>query len=241
VIDLHTHILPGLDHGARDWEEAVAMGRIAAADGVTVIAATPHVNEVYPNAQGPVREAVAELRLRLAAAGVDLAVVVGGDYHIRPDLGRENVVTLGDNGRYFLLELPSHVLPPRVDAFVGGLVARGLVPIVTHPERCLVLQHNRRRLEPLLEKGAIAQITAGSLLGHFGAPAAACAREYLTRGWVHLLASDAHWADERPPGLSEGVRAAARLVGEAAARALVVDNPGAVLEGRALPSAGNHK
>lgn len=234
MIDIHAHILPGLDHGARDWDEAVAMCRIAAADGIRTIAATPHVSEVYPNSSERIRSAVEELRRRLASAGVGMNIVAGGDYHIRPDLAPENVVTLGDNGRYFLLEFPYQVMPPHAEPFVTILLRRGLVPIITHPERTVSLQRDYRRLEGFVKRGALVQITAGSLLGHFGPLATATAERFLKKRWVHFLASDAHWADERQPLLAEGVRAAARLIGDAAARLLVEDHPRAVIEGRDL-------
>ena len=232
MIDLHAHILPGLDHGPRDWDEAIEMCRIAVADGITTLAATPHVSEVFPNSSERIETAVAELRRRIAAAGVNLAVVSGGDYHIRPNLAPQNVITLGGNGRFFLLEFPYQVLPPRADAFIKVLIGRGLVPIVTHPERTATLQRDWRRLEPLLKEGALVQITASSLLGEFGPQATAAAQRFLKKGWVHLIASDAHWAHERAPRLSPGLAAAAKILGGKAARALVVENPQAVLEGR---------
>jgi len=234
MIDLHTHILPGLDHGPRDWFEALQMCSIAVADGITTIAVTPHVSEVFPNSAQRIEAAAVELRQRLGAAAIPLTVVVGGDYHVRPDLSPGNVLTLGGNGRYFLLEFPYQLLPPRADAFVTTLIGRGLLPIVTHPERTASLQRDWRRLEPLVKAGALVQVTAGSLLGEFGPAATAAANRFLKQGWVHLLASDAHWARERPPRLSEGRGAAAKVVGEAAARALVETNPEAILQGRDL-------
>ena len=150
---------------------------------------------------------------------------MGGDYHIRPDLSPRNVLTLGGNGRYFLLEFPYQVLPPRADVFVKTLLDRGLVPIVTHPERTASLQRDWHRLEPLVKAGALVQVTAGSLLGEFGPAATAAAKHFLKKGWVHLLASDAHWVHERSPRLAAGRDAAARIVGGEAAQALVEDNP----------------
>lgn len=232
MIDLHTHVLPGLDHGPEDWDEALEMCRIAVADGITTLAATPHVSEVFPNSPQRIVEAVGELRRRLREARIALEVVEGGDYHIQPELAPENVVTLGGNGRYFLLEFPYQVLPQRADAFVRVLLQRGLTPIVTHPERTASLQHEWRKLGPLVKEGALVQITAGSLLGHFGRQAAAVAERFLELGWVHLIASDAHWARERVPRLAGGRDAAARVVGAEAALALVEANPRAVLEGR---------
>jgi len=234
MIDLHAHILPGLDHGPADWDEALEMCRIAVADGITTLAATPHVSEVFPNSRQRIEAAAAELRQRLGDFGIPLKVVAGGDYHVQPDLSPENVITLGGNGRYFLLEFPYQLLPPRADFFVKVLLDRGLLPIVTHPERIASLQRDWRRLEPLVKCGALVQVTAGSLLGEFGPAATAAAARFLKEGWVHLLASDAHWARERAPRLAEGCAAAARVVGEPAARALVDRNPRAILEGRDL-------
>jgi len=234
MIDLHTHILPGLDHGAGDWGEALEMCRIAVADGIATIAATPHVSEVFPNSPQRIEAAADELRQRLEDGGIPLTVVVGGDYHVRPDLAPDNVLTLGGNGRYFLLEFPYQLVPPRADAFVKTLISRGLLPIVTHPERTASLQRDWRRLEPLVKEGALVQITAGSLLGEFGPAAAAAANRFLKQGWVHVLASDAHWALERAPRLAAARAEAARVVGEAAARALVETNPRSILEGRDL-------
>ena len=234
MIDLHTHIIPGLDHGPGDWDEALEMCRIAIADGITTLAATPHVSEVFPNSSQRIEAAVGELRGRLEQAGIPLEIVVGGDYHIRPDLSPRNVLTLGGNGRYFLLEFPYQVLPPRADVFIKTLLDRGLVPIVTHPERTASLQRDWHRLEPLVKAGALVQVTAGSLLGEFGPAATAAAKHFLKKGWVHLLASDAHWVHERSPRLAAGLAAAAKVVGEETARAMVEGNPAAILAGRDL-------
>jgi protein-tyrosine phosphatase len=235
MIDLHAHILPNLDHGAHDWEEALAMCRIAVDDGITVMAATPHVSEVFPNSSEGILSAVDELRTRLADAGSPLEIVAGGDYHIDPSLGPDNVLTLNNNGRYFLLEFPYQVMPPNSDIFVEGLTKKGLIPIVTHPERIFTLHGSEDRLAPLIEKGALVQVTAGSLTGEFGPGSLRSAVRMLKNGWVHVLATDAHWVDERPPLLSEGRRAAVRHVGEEGARRLVIDNPRAIIEGRDLP------
>lgn len=239
MIDLHAHVLPGLDHGPRDWEESLAMCRIAVEDGIRTLAATPHVSEEFPNRRERIEAAVVELRGRLAAAGIPLEVAVGGDYRARLDLSPETVLTLGGNGRYFLLEFPYEALPPDADAVVRTLLARGLTPIVTHPERTASLQREWRCLEPLVREGAVVQVTAGSLLGNFGRAAANTAYRFLREGWVHLLASDAHWSRTRVPRLAAGCEAASRVVGAAAAAALVEAHPRAILEGRDVPGMAN--
>jgi len=234
MIDLHSHILPNLDHGAHDWEEAMAMCRIAVDDGITVMAATPHVSDVFPNSSEGILAAVDELRERLADAAIPLEIVAGGDYHIDPSLGPDNVLTLNNNGRYFLLEFPYQVMPPNSDLFVAGLAKKGLIPIVTHPERIFTLHGNEGRLAALIDKGALVQVTAGSLVGDFGPACLRSAVRMLKKGWVHILATDAHWVDDRPPLLSDGRRAAVRYVGEEAARRLVIGNPRAIIDGRDL-------
>jgi len=236
MIDIHAHILPGLDHGARDWKEALEMCRQAVDDGISVMAATPHVSETFPNTEESIVSVSDELRRRLADAGIPLEIVVGGDYHIRPDMASENVLTLNRNGRYFLLEFPYEVVPPNADAFVEILVQkRGLVPVITHPERIYSLHRREAKLEKMVEKGALVQITGDSLTGAFGPPCRRSAERMLRKGLVHVIASDAHWADERPPHLSASRTAAARIVGAEAARKLVQDNPRAIIEGRDLP------
>ena len=236
MIDLHSHILPGLDHGARNWEEALDMCRIAVDDGITVMAATPHVSETFPNSIDSITAAADKLRDRLATAAIFLDILAGGDYHIRPDLAPGNVLTLNNNGRYFLLEFPYEVIPFHAEDFIEILVQkRGLVPIITHPERIYSLHGREIRLEKMIGKGALVQITGDSITGAFGPPCRKSAERMLKKGLVHIIASDAHWADERPPRLSASRAAAARIVGEDAARRLVEDNPRAIIEGRDLP------
>jgi protein-tyrosine phosphatase len=232
MIDLHSHVLPGLDHGARGWDEALEMCRIAAADGITTLAATPHVSEAFPNSREEIAEAAWELGRKVKAAGIGLEIVVGGDYHVHPDLARDNVLTLDDNGQYFLLEFPYQVLPPHSDAFIARLVWKGLTPIITHPERISTLHGHEERLRPLVEKGALIQVTGGSLTGEFGPECEKSSKVMLKKGLVHFIASDAHWAGERPPVLSPGLAAASDVIGEEEARKLVLDNPRFVLEGR---------
>jgi len=234
VIDLHAHILPGLDHGARDWDEAMMLCQMALDDGITTIAATPHVSEAFPNSRTKILAVRREMLQRLADAGIGIRVAEGGDYHVHPDLGHAKVLTLGGNGRYFLLEFPYYVLPPRSEVFVESLIAKGLTPVITHPERITSLHGREEKLEPLLEKGALVQVTAGSVSGNFGPACRASAVRMLKEGWVHILASDAHWVDERQPILSEGMTEAARIIGSTAARALVEDNPKKILAGEDL-------
>lgn len=229
MIDLHSHILPGLDHGAHDWDEAIMLCQVAVEDGIKTIAATPHINDVFPNTKEAILAVLAEMRHRVADAGLDIEIVEGGDYHISDDLGPDTVLTLGGNGRYFLLEFPYQILPPHSDNYVESLIRQGLTPVVTHPERIFAIHGREEKIEPLIKKGAVVQITGDSLTGNFGPDCRYSAVKMLKKGWVHIIASDAHWVDERRPELSEALKEATRIVGADKARALVEENPRKIL------------
>ncbi len=236
LIDLHTHILPGLDHGSADWDETMAMARIAAADGIAVLAVTPHVNFEFPNAPGVIREATSEFRERLAAVGVPLDARVGGDYHLTPELlaQADGIITLGDNGCYFLLEFPATVVPPNALDILRRFIERGLRPVITHPERNPHLAARPKLLEEMVKAGCLIQVTAGSLTGLFGPPTRKAAETILRAGLCHLVASDAHWATERSPLLSPALFVMRELIGPAAAERIMFANPQRVLRGEPL-------
>lgn len=234
MIDLHAHILPSLDHGPADLREALAMARLAASDGIRAMAATPHVNHEFRASAGEIRAAVAELARRVGEESVPLSLLPGADYHLTPELAQStgDIITLGDNGRYFLLELPSMSVPPNLVAVLKIFTGRGLTPVLTHPERNAPLMKRRGLLEDVAALGCPLQITGGSLEGLFGEKVREWALLLLEWGLADLLASDAHWEKERPPVLSGAVAAAAAAVGETRARALVSDNPAAILDAR---------
>ncbi len=231
MIDLHAHILPGLDHGAADERESLEMASLAAGDGITVLAGTPHVNHEFRAPPSAIRDAARALRERINEAGIPLEIVVGADYHLTPELltSSASIVTLGDNGRYFLLELPPMVVPPEIARIIKAFLAKGLTPIITHPERNDHLRRCPSLLDDMIKLGCPMQVTAGSLLELFGPSAAVAARNMLKRGQANLMASDAHWPGERPPLLSASLEAAAGILGAAAARILVDENPRRIL------------
>lgn len=233
LIDIHAHILPGLDHGPATWEESLGMAGIASADGIVSLAATPHHNYEFRQTPDGIRKVTDELRDRLEAKGIKLDVFVGGDYHLTPELvaGMDEIITLGDNGRYFLLEFPSMVVPPNVINILKMFIDHGLTPVITHPERNPYLYRRTKLLEEMTGLGCPIQITAGSLTGLFGEVVQQVAGEFIKRGLCHILASDAHWVDDRPPILSPYLPVAAGISGEEAARAMMLDNPNKVLNG----------
>lgn len=233
MIDLHCHLLPGIDDGAPDLATSLSMARIAVADSIIVTACTPHIYPgMYDNNGPAIREAVATLQTRLDDAGIALQLTCGADTHIAPDLvvGLKNgrVPTLHDS-RYFLLEPPHHVAPPRLEETVFQIMAAGYVPVITHPERLSWIEDRYLTFVDLARQGAWLQVTAGSLTGRFGSAAQYWGERLLDEGWVHILATDSHGVERRPPLLAEGRRAAERWVGAEEAVHLVQTRPQGIL------------
>ena len=240
MIDLHCHILPGIDDGAKDLAASLAMARMAAADGIAVTACTPHIYPgVYDNTGDGIRAGVARLQSALDEAGIALRLTSGADAHIAPELPEKlrsgAAPTLGGT-RYFLLEPPHHVAPPRFAEFVFGVIAAGFVPLITHPERLTWIGDHYEMFCTLAERGAWMQVTAGSLTGRFGQEARYWGERMLDEGRVHVLATDAHGVNRRPPLLAEGRQAAEKWLGAEEARHLVETRPAGILKNTA-PSA----
>lgn len=239
MIDLHCHILPGIDDGAADLAVALDMARMALADGITTLACTPHVLPGrYENTRAGILAAIARLREALAEADIALDLVAGGDVHLAPDLplhfAQGTLSLLGDS-HYVLLEPPHHVLSPGLEETVRALLAAGCVPIITHPERLSWVPSHYGTIARLSEMGAPMQVTAGSLTGAFGSGVKALAERMLEDGLVDIIASDAHNTGSRPPILSRARGIIARRLGDDEADNLVRDRPAAVLYGRPLP------
>jgi protein-tyrosine phosphatase len=233
LIDLHCHLLPGLDDGAEELEIALEMARLAAADGITTAACTPHILPgVYDNSGPDIRAAVEQLQSALADRGISLTLVAGADIHMTPDLiaglRSNRLPTLG-NSRYFLLEPPHHAAPPHLEDYVFSILSAGYVPIVTHPERFAWVEMHYADLQHLASAGAMMQITGASLTGGFGRRARYWSERMLDEGIVDLLASDGHGATRRPPVLSDAFEAVAQRQGEGEARRLTTENPQRVL------------
>lgn len=237
MIDLHAHILPGLDDGAPDMNEAVEMCRLAESDGITAIVATPHSgNGVYVNGRDRILAAVATLNSRLGEEGINIRILPGADVHINHDMAgmmvAGNAMTVNDAGRYLMVELPHQIIPPNLGDWIFALKLKGITPIITHPERNLAIRKNMEEFRKWVELGALVQITAMSVTGQFGNSAQRCAHEMLKGNLVHVIASDAHSISGRPPILSRARDAAARLAGAAQAYDLVRTNPGMILDGK---------
>lgn len=236
MVDLHSHILPGLDDGALDISEALEMARAMADDGVYVVAGTPHVRADYPTTPSAMTEALARLRAAVALSGIDIDVRGGGEISLdQLDRLDENVVAqfgLGGNPRLLLIEYPYYGRPLTLARECAKLRLRGIVPIVAHPERNTAVQERPADLEGIVRAGAFVQLTAASVDGRHGRAAAESARRLLEFELAHLVASDAHAPDVRQAGLSGAVKA---LGGGELARWLTTDVPCALLAGEELP------
>jgi protein-tyrosine phosphatase len=236
VIDLHSHLLHGLDDGARDLGQAVAMARSMVEDGVKVVAATPHVHPRYRTPVGEMERALLELRAALAEAGVALEVLPGGEIALDELDGlspqERRRFGLGGNPSLLLLEFPLYGWPLSLEATVSGLQREGVRCVLAHPERNPDVQEDPGRLERIVELGAVPQLTAAAVDGRMGKRQAKCAFDLLERGLAFLVASDAHAPGVREAGLS----AARGAVGdEALGRWLTEDVPAALLAGEPLP------
>lgn len=237
MIDIHCHILPGLDDGARDMEEAVEMGRLAYADGIRTLVATPHCrNGLYQNNELTILPVLGSLKQRLIQNGIGLNLISGADIHIQPQtvsfLRQNPRLLLG--GRYFLIEFPAQSIPPYTRDFIFQALLAGFVPIITHPERNTMIQQHWEDLEEWVRAGALVQVTAQSLTGGFGSPVKELALNMVRKGLVQVVATDAHSLRRRPPILSKALEVLSRILGPDEGLTLVRDNPEKILKGETI-------
>lgn len=225
MIDLHSHILPGIDDGSKSLEMSLAMARMAVDDGIKVMACTPHIYPgLYMNDAAGITAARDALQASLNEHGIPLTLTTGADVHLVPGLLerlREGTVPCLHNTRYLLLEPSHHVAPPRFAESVFQLVAAGYVPVITHPERLTWIEDHYQVFVDLTKQGAWMQITAGALTGAFGPRAKYWGERFLGEGVTHILATDAHSAGRRAPLLSQARAIAERMLGPEEALLLV--------------------
>ena len=219
MIDIHSHLLPGIDDGPRDWEQSVELCRSVYEDGIRTSVATPHlIDGVYDNLRSRVEPLVAELNRRLTDAGIGLEVLAGAEVDISSGLitsASDELPRLGP-GSSVLLEMPVAVVPAAMDEIIFALRSRGLIPVLAHPERNEVLQQRPTLARAWIKSGAALQLDGDSLLGVWGRHTQRCGERILQDGLFHAMASDAHSVDRRPPRLAEALdKLAAAFEGEA--------------------------
>jgi protein-tyrosine phosphatase len=234
MIDLHCHMLPGVDDGASDISVSFEMAKASVVQGVKVVACTPHILPgLYANSGPAIRQATLRLQEALNAQRIPLQLVSGADVHMCPDfvagLRSGRLLSIADS-RYVLVEPPHHTAPPQLEDFFFKLLVESYVPILTHPERLSWVPSRYESIKRLVAAGAWMQITAGSFTGAFGRTAQHWAQRMLDEGCVHIVASDAHDAERRPPDLAAARELVAKRVGAAEAQHLVHTRPLGVLK-----------
>jgi protein-tyrosine phosphatase len=236
MVDIHTHILPGIDDGSKSWEMTAEMCRIAVADGITHIVATPHSNDRYEYNRGRFTDMLGQLH---DSAYGQLAFSLGCDFHFSYDniqdaLEHPRRYTIGDTP-YLLIEFSDYGIPPSVKQDVLSLLSCGMRPIITHPERNQPLMKNPEMVLTLIEQGCLVQVTANAMTGSWGPRSKKVADWLLQNRAIHVIASDAHDPVRRRPVMSEARAVVAQMAGEDVADALVRLNPEAIVNGERLP------
>jgi protein-tyrosine phosphatase len=259
MIDLHAHILPGLDDGAETLDESIEMCWLSYQDGIRTIVATPHILPgIYKNNRSTILTKLHELNTALLKFGVQssefvaknsdtmtqrlndpmtgLKLLPGADVHFSFDMLQlcENgeIMTVNDNGRYLMVEFDFQGIPYRGEEVLFQLIMHGIIPIITHPERNLEIARSPNRYYEIIKMGCLGQVTAMSLTGGFGSGVRLVAEKLLKNRLVHIIASDTHSINGRPPILSTALRATEKIVGKEEAQKMVTEYPEAVIEGR---------
>ena len=238
MIDLHNHLLPGIDDGAPDLDASLALARIAVQDGITHLVCTPHIHPGrYDNTAISIQAARVLFADALLAANIPLQIAAAAEVRFGMELmagiTQGTIPFLGEwQGKsVLLLEFPHGEIPFGAERLISWLLQRNIIPMIAHPERNKGIMRMPSRLKPFIEQGCLLQVTAGSVAGRFGPAAQEIALALLEQDVVTILASDAHNEQHRPPVLTEGLQEAARIVGESRAEELVQHTPWLIAQG----------
>lgn len=237
-VDIHCHILPEVDDGPGDWDESLAMARLAVDNGTSLIIATPHQLGGFRSNRGDdIRARVAELQQRLDAAAIPLRVLPGGEARVEADMVDEllsgHVVSLGDHRRHVLVELPHDIYLP-LDSILHDLARCKMAAVLAHPERNQGLRRRPELMAGLVDAGCLAQLTASSLCGSFGPDAKELAEWLLSEGLVHIVASDGHGSRSRRPLIRRAHERVEALTDRQTADELCCHNPARIAGGRSV-------
>jgi protein-tyrosine phosphatase len=235
MVDIHCHILPGIDDGSDTWSTTTQMCRMALRDGITHIVATPHCDGHYEYDRPHFTDMLATLS---EVSEGRLNFTIGCDFHMSPGnvdaaMNNPRQFAIGDT-QYLMVEFDHHSIPKNASELLLQLLSRGMVPILTHPERNSYLMKDLDMVAKFVEMGCLSQVTANALTGFWGPKSQKAAEKLLQKKLVHIVASDAHDLNLRPPVLSQARARVAELAGEGTAEALFTTNPGAVVTGRGV-------
>lgn len=239
-VDIHCHMLPGIDDGAADWQTAVDMARMAVKDGVRTVIVTPHqLGNFSKNRGDDIRHLAQQLQQVLTERQIPLQILPGADVRIEDgmidQLTTGNVLSLGDLRGHVLLELPHELYFP-IEGVLDELSRLGMYGILSHPERNSGILRDPELLFGLVEKGCLMQVTAGSLVGSFGAGSQHLSEWMLSEGLVHFIATDAHGTKSRRPLMRRAYDRVAKIAGEQTAQDLCVHYPALVASKQRVPS-----
>ena len=231
MIDIHSHILPNMDDGASSWEISLNMCRQASANNIKTIIATPHtLNGIYKNNPKDIEEKVKSLNQKIKENNLPLKILPGSEVHLSADIieaiKKKEILTL-NKSNYILLEFPHTQIPLHIEEILFQMQIMGITPILSHVERNLKFQQKPALLSQLIQKGALAQITAASLCGFFGPIPKKISQKFLSEELVYSIASDAHTDSEEGRGsfFSQALKEASKIIGHQAALNLVHSNP----------------
>ncbi len=232
MIDLHCHMLPGIDDGPSTMDESLALAKLAVERGVTHSIMTPHIHPGrWDNEALSIRSHMDTFKNALSDCGINLQIGMSGEMRVGLEalqmVANHQVPFLGKWGENYviLLEMPHSHIPMGMQQMIQWLMQRNIRPLIAHPERNKDILRKLDKIQPLVDAGCLFQVTAGSIAGRFGSTARDRARQLLEMGVVTVLATDAHNIKRRPPTLDEGRDAAAVIVGDDMAQKLVIDNP----------------
>lgn len=236
MIDLHSHLLPGIDDGSQDWEESMEMARQALKTGTTEVLITHHIlNNSDYKLEADILAKYEDVQRRLAEANLPLKVHLAAEIYYRPDMELSHrISTFNANDRYFLVEFPMQGIPRGVDDVFFDLILNGKVPIIAHPERNFGLLKNPQRAYEFVQRGCLLQMNSSSLEGKYGEGVKALAMAFMNSRLIHFVGSDGHNARRRPLRIGQIYKTVCELWGEDTGRSLFYENPRNALAGKEI-------